>query len=365
MTVPGSTAYRFPLSDYEQQAESLQADFTAGDLDAAWRVRWQHPRFRDAPIEEVRRNALDLADARTVVARDHGFTDWPHLLRFAEQVVGDPVVSSFENAVEAIVSGDLDSLQALLRDRPELIRARSARAHHATLLHYLAANGVEGVRQRTPPNAVEIARTLLDAGAEVDALADMYDERCTTMSMLVSSSPPAEAGFQGDLAELLLDYGAALEGRGSKWHSALMTAMVFGFLDTARRLAARGAPVTMLAAAAGLGRVELVREMLPASSESERHEALALSAQLGQADVVRLLLDAGEDPNRHNPPRCHAHATPLHQAVAADHREVVRLMVERGARMDIRDTIYDGTPLDWAKYLGRREIADFLAARNS
>ena len=47
----------------------------------------------------------------------------------------------------------------------------------ATLLHYVAANGVEGYRQLTPPNAVAIADALLDAGADVDALADMYGGR--------------------------------------------------------------------------------------------------------------------------------------------------------------------------------------------
>lgn len=69
--------------------------------------------------------------------------------------------------------------------------------HRATLLHYVAANGVEGYRQRTPPDVVEIAGILLQAGAEPDALADMYGAECTTMTMLVSSRPPANAGLQG------------------------------------------------------------------------------------------------------------------------------------------------------------------------
>ena len=72
------------------------------------------------------------------------------------------------------------------------------------------------------------------------------------------------------------------------------------------------------------------------------------------------MLDEGEDPDRYNPERLHSHATPLHQAVAANHMDVVRLLVERGARLDQRDLIYDGTPLDWAKYLGRDEIAKYL-----
>ena len=68
----------------------------------------------------------------------------------------------------------LRALKRILRDNPTLIRARSSREHGATLLHYVSANGVEGYRQRTPKNIVAIARLLLDAGAEVDATADVY-----------------------------------------------------------------------------------------------------------------------------------------------------------------------------------------------
>jgi hypothetical protein len=128
------------------------------------------------------------------------------------------LVFQFESAVEAVVDGDLAALEVALRRNPALVRARSGRVccfdppmHRATLLHYVAANGIEGYRQKTPPNAVEIARALLLAGAESDALADMYGVECTTMTMLVSSGHPAEAGLQVSLVELLLDFGAAVE----------------------------------------------------------------------------------------------------------------------------------------------------------
>ncbi len=82
-------------------------------------------------------------------------------------------------------------------------------------------------------------------------------------------------------------------------------------------------------------------------------------------EIVRLLLDAGEDPNRYNPKGNHAHSTPLHQAVWGGHEDVVRLLVERGARLDIRDTIYEGTPLGWAEHGGRAEIAAYLRSRGA
>jgi ankyrin repeat protein len=87
---------------------------------------------------------------------------------------------------------------------------------------------------------------------------------------------------------------------------------------------------------------------------------MALAAQLGQIEIVRVLLEAGEDPNRYNPKAVHGHSTPLHQAVAAGKDAVVRLLVEHGARLDIRDTIWNGTPLGWADYCGQPEIAACL-----
>jgi ankyrin repeat protein len=55
----------------------------------------------------------------------------------------------------------------------------------------------------------------------------------------------------------------------------------------------------------------------------------------------------------------------LHQAICAGHAEVVKLLVERGARLDIRDTIYQSTPLGWAIYCEKPTIADYLRAKGA
>jgi ankyrin repeat protein len=357
--------YCATLDEYQQQAEALSDALKSADEAAAWRFKWLHPRFRGKSVAEVRAATLDLTDAQVVVAHEYSFENWADLAEFTDAVRLDGRVSRFEAAVEAVVSGDLAALRCMLRESPGLVRARSTRRHHATLLHYVGANGVEGGRQKTPANAIEVAKTLLDAGAEVDVLADMYENKCTTMSMLVSSCHPAKVGLQTALAETLLDYGAALDGPGSAWQSAIMTALVFGYLNTAQTLAKRGAPVDNLAAAAGLGWIDDVARLLPAADSQSRHIALALAAQHGHADVVRMLLDAGADPNRYNPDGYHSHATPLHQAVWSDHAGVVRLFVERGARLDIQDTVYRGTPLDWAIHGGRTAITEYLRERSA
>ena len=172
---------------------------------------------------------------------------------------------AFEAAADAVIEGRIAELQALLRDRPALATARSHREHHATLLHYVAANGVEQYRQKSPPNAVEIADTLLEAGAEVDALADTYAGGTTetTLNLLVSSVHPRDAGVQVPLVHTLLDYGAAVNGIANDC-SPLVTALAFWYGSAAAAVVERGARVDTVATAAGMGRLDLVREMVAA-----------------------------------------------------------------------------------------------------
>jgi Ankyrin repeats (3 copies) len=369
------------LRGYEEQAEKVLAAVRSGNPEAVKLFNHRHPRFLDSKIPwlpknvsdaEIQNAPLDLTDAQLAIARWYDFRDWLALMEYVEAVTrDDSPVCRFESAVEAVVTGDLTTLKTLLREHPELVRARSTRITHfdppkhgATLLHYVAANGVEGYRQRTPKNAVDVAKTLLQTGAVVDAVAEMYGGQCTTMSLLVSSCHPANAGVQVDLVETLIDFGAGLEGAGAgRWVSPLMTALVFGYLDAANALVKRGAKVKDLALAAGLGRLDEARRFLLNADGESRHRALALAAQLGHLEIVRLLLDAGENPDRYNPDGLHSHATPLHHAALHGHGAVVRLLVERGARLDIKDTIYRSTPLGWAKHAEQREVANLLRSK--
>src|SRR3954449_2406481 len=73
---------------------------------------------------------------------------------------------AFARSVKAIVTGDVRALRRELAADAALVHARSVSAHRATLLHYVAANGIESELQRQVPNADEIANVLLGAGAE-------------------------------------------------------------------------------------------------------------------------------------------------------------------------------------------------------
>jgi ankyrin repeat protein len=61
--------------------------------------------------------------------------------------------------------------------------------------------------------------------------------------------------------------------------------------------------------------------------------------------------------------RAHSHSTSLHQAAFAGHYDVVRVLVERGARLDLKDTMWQGTPEGWAAHAGKTEVAEYLRAR--
>jgi hypothetical protein len=45
--------------------------------------------------------------------------------------------------------------------------------------------------------------------------------------------------------------------------------------------------------------------------------------------------------------------------------EIVQLLVDRGARLDQRDKVYQGTPLGWAEHGGRNNVAAYLLSRGT
>lgn len=371
-----------PLERYRERAALLLTGQREGDAAASAFFQRHHPRFREpglawkeraAAAEEVAQAEFEKDDAELALARAHSFADWDALATYAASVAEPGSrVRRFEAAIEALLDGDLPGLDELLTADPGIVHLRSERRtcfdppprHRATLLHYLAANGVESHRQRSAPNAVQLAGRLFSAGADPDALAGAYGGEAGTLVLLVSSTPPATAGVQVPLIHALLDAGAEVEGVGSgRWVSPLHTALVFGFEDAALALLSRGAAVRTLPIAAGLGRVDLVREQLPAAPAEERHAAFALAAQLGRETIVALLLAAGEDPNRFHPDGYHAHGTPLHHAALRGHVGVVRLLLACGARKEVRDRIWGGTPAGWAEHGGHNELAAQLRMR--
>ena len=164
-----------------------------------------HPRMVGLGPEEILETDPTLGDALLAAVREHGFNDIEEAEREGAQTL-DP---AFERAVDQTVNGEVDDLSDALDRQPNLGNRTSAYGHRATLLHYVAANGVETWRQRVPANAVDVARLLIDRGADVNARARIYGGDFDTLALLTSSAHPADAGLAGPLAEVLAAAGAS------------------------------------------------------------------------------------------------------------------------------------------------------------
>ena len=301
-----------------------------------------------------------LADAQFVIARSHGFESWP---RFSEHLAGlaheNSAVSQFELAADAIVSGDIGTLRGLLKENPVLVRARSAREHGATLLHYVSANGVEGYRQKTPKNIVQIAEVLLEAGAEVDAKAGVYSGGSTALSLAATSIHPLRAGVQNALLEILLDHGASLDNT-QRERTLIIVCLANGCHRAADFLASHGAPLD-LEGAAGVGRLDVAKSFfhrdgsVKSTANSEQlQRGFLWACEFGRNDVVEFLLENGADLRA----RADTGQTALHWAVVGGNVSTIKLLLERGAPLEELNA-HGGTVLGqalWSFINGDAEI---------
>lgn len=240
--------------------------------------------------------------------------------------------AAFEAAADAVVAGDLETLDATLRERPALARARSPRPHRCTLLHYLGANGFEDWRQRTPANAVAVVDRLIAAGADPNAVCYTYrgGPGEHVVGLLTTSHHPREAG-------LTLPLLAALAQGG-------------GRLDPVHQLLAnlhRAAKAAELSAA--------VRQLDPGAPASGL--AVVECAALGETALLLALLDAGVPVDA----RRDDGATALHQAAIDGDAALAELLLARGADPRLRDDVFDGTPAGWADAGGHADLARRLA----
>jgi hypothetical protein len=158
-----------------------------------------HPELTGHPENEIWSARLGDRDYLDTVSRGHGYHDW-ETVSAAEPSRPTP---RFERCVDDILAGDVEAVTGSLRAYPDLVTMRSHWGHRATLLHYLAANGIEIYRQRVPARAPDLARLLLEHGADAAAKANMYGGERATLGMLLSSSHPAHADVTAELADVL------------------------------------------------------------------------------------------------------------------------------------------------------------------
>jgi ankyrin repeat protein len=281
--------------------------------------------------------------------------------------------AKFHPAVAAIKAGDLAQLKKLIADDPSLATAKSSRSH-PTLLQCLALDAVNVA------NKVELAKVLIDAGADVDG-----------------ALGAAACIDNVEITALLLDCGANINGVGS-W-SPLEEALYWRNQGVIDLLLSRGASLHNLRIAAGLGRTDLIESFfrsdgslkpeagkidwpfggLVASEVNNKineelrgkagawsndaqeviNNAFVYACLNNQLAAASLLLEKGAQINA-IPPGFDYSGTGLHQAAHNGHREMVEFLVQRGADVSLKDSKVGATAASWAEHGGHPELRDYL-----
>ena len=332
--------------------QAAETAVISGDVATLERLLRENDKmFRDEEPPQLGPKGLrpnySAGEARAILVQNHEFENWEQFAAYSEaRANAFSEVYKFEAAADAIAAGDLTTLEASLQRNPEIVRVRSTRKHHATLLHYVGANGIEYYRQRSPKNIVAIAKRLIDTGAEVDSEAGMYGGGSTTLGLVATSVHPERAGVQRLLMELLHNSGAKPGDAEA----------VNGCLGNGRKAAAEwyanhGAPLD-LEGAAGVGRLDLVktfftpdRSLTNGATQEKMNRGFAWACEYGRTKVAEFLLDMGMDISAQI--RNHGQ-TGLHWAAHCAHIGTAKALLKRGAAVDAKDATWGATPLSWA-----------------
>ena len=95
-----------------------------------------------------------------------------------------------------------------------------------------------------------------------------------------------------------------------------------------------------------------------AASAQDLKDELFNAARRGDAATVKALLDKGVDVNT----KFRYGATAISYASDKGHLEVVKLLIERKADVNVKDTFYGATPIIWAAEKGHAKIVEALLA---
>jgi ankyrin repeat protein len=335
-----------------------------------------------------------VEEARLDLAGRHGFPSWEVLSEHVAALrEGRLPPGPFMLAFRAVEANDRAELVGLLDRHPELVRARGTNGNDLL--------GIAGTNRD-----LDLVRLLLQRGADPNRGNDY------------GWTPLHQAGYgnRRDLAELMLaaggDLGVSARGDGG---TPLVAALFWGHREVVDVL---GLEPRNLRVAAGLGLVDLIRELLgtpaagahrafyrphggfPAWTPSDDpqevlDEALVWAAKSGRVEAISLLAESGArvdaDPYRGTPlawaavngrvtavdrlvelgadpnqrgtfggPDHGEGVTALHLAAQAGEAAAVRRLLAHGADSTLQDDRHGGTPAGWAEFGGHPELAALL-----
>jgi ankyrin repeat protein len=365
-------------------------------------IREWHPRFADASDDDIRSSPFTEEDARIVYAREHGFATWQELADRVEAIQQGRAEEPFRAAFQAIEAQNFSSFEKLLREHPEIVKARGTNGN--TLLNLVGSRKCE----------MRFTDALLTAGADPNEGNDR------------GWTPLHQAGYgnQVELAARLIAAGAnpELEAHGAGG-TPLIAALFWGHREVADFLATQSVAPGNLRVAAGLGNLAMVEDCFAKDGKLAKHagaargfyrphsgfpdwkpsndpqeildEALVWAAKSNRVGVFERLIRAGAridaDPYRGTAliwaaVGNHAEAvnwlidhganvnqkatfgglshgqgiTALHLAAQYGHLEMVKLLVSRGADIKIKEDLYNADAAGAGEYFGHHAVRDYL-----
>lgn len=242
---------------------------------------------------------------------------------------------------------DISRAQELLVSDPKLVSSRDAHLQE-TPLHIAARFG-----------PVEMVELLIRMKADVNATA-------------YNGFTPLHLTNTKDIAALLIRAGADLGKRDSWGKTPLQTAAQLGLVPVVEAILESGYPCD-LTSAVMLGKRELAIQLVRENPAALKRRyatmnlwggdtPLAVAAGQGDFELVKVFLDAGADVNdgTEMPNAGFGKATALTNAVWGGHKEVVELLLRRGASTDVTGGKFYGTILDYARANSPPEIVSLL-----
>jgi ankyrin repeat protein len=290
----------------------------------------------------------------------------------------DPSHSSFEAAKRLLDRGADPNCYMLKHNDPP----GSDRARRFTPLSGIFGGGSTGLANQPPhPRWRDLAELLLERGANpADEMALAINQDASLEILLRHGLKPdatasngitllgralSQAARQGNIEQgrLLIDHGARMDERFNNkppWEHAAR----LGRVEVARFLEKAGAPLAQMddvgrfIAACMAGDETAARAMLAAELNLRSRAPQDLvhrAVWTRNIEAVKLTLDLGFDPNA-----IEDNAAIHHAGVLAERDDILRLLLNRGASLKLRDPWYDSTGIGWADFFNYAKLRDKL-----
>jgi ankyrin repeat protein len=311
---PGQLPPHPCLDQSRNQARELLRTFKAGDATALARVRQHHPRLAGAPDQALNGGRFTLSDAQLVIAREAGLPSWARLKRQIEWITGPDrcrpfvrEVQYYDDRARGLLSvhetGQRQALGILRRYHPRFSGAPDAEIRDAALT-------LDDARLVF---AHEHGFLSWEAFTRhVEALA-----RCEAAEPFMEAFEAIRAGDRQRLEGLLDQHPDLVNARGTNGN-----------------------------------------------------RLLHLATSMRKVELAKLLLGPKGHPGADPDARNNKGWTPLHDAAYGDPDceggasvQLLRMLLDAGASIDLSAHGDGGTPLVQALFWGHRPQAEILAER--